>query len=196
MVGREAVPVAVDPLRLMREFVERCHGDRRHVEHVRLLALQLFDQLAETLERGSRVSGRSWRPPSLLHDVGQMVSYRKHHRHSFQLIMHAERLNLDPRQRLLVALISRYHRRRGPPRSTRSSPAWSRPTRPSCAGCRAFSGSPTGSTGAIRPPWRASRPRLPSLRLVVTAIPRLAGADLSLESHRPRAFRCARQVPR
>ena len=50
----------------------------------------------------------------LLHDVGQLVSYRKHHKHSFQLIIHAERLGLPPRERDLVALISRYHRRNGP----------------------------------------------------------------------------------
>src|SRR3970282_997690 len=52
----------------------------------------------------------------LLHDVGQVVSYRKHHRHSFQLILHAERLSFTARDRYLVALISRYHRRKGPSR--------------------------------------------------------------------------------
>jgi exopolyphosphatase/guanosine-5'-triphosphate,3'-diphosphate pyrophosphatase len=51
---------------------------------------------------------------SLLHDVGQLVSYPKHHRHSYSLITHAERLGLAPRERSLVALISRYHRRTGP----------------------------------------------------------------------------------
>ena len=35
----------------------------------------------------------------LLHDVGQLVSYRKHHKHSYQLIMHADRLGLAPRER-------------------------------------------------------------------------------------------------
>ncbi len=40
---------APDPLRLFREFAERCQCDRKHVEQVRTLALQLFDQLAEEL---------------------------------------------------------------------------------------------------------------------------------------------------
>ena len=39
---RSAAP---DPLRLFREFAERCQCDRKHVEQVRTLALQLFDQL-------------------------------------------------------------------------------------------------------------------------------------------------------
>ncbi len=50
---------------------------------------------------------------AMLHDVGQLVSFRKHHLHSYQLIMHADRLGLGARDRTLVALISRYHRKRG-----------------------------------------------------------------------------------
>jgi exopolyphosphatase/guanosine-5'-triphosphate,3'-diphosphate pyrophosphatase len=44
------------------------------------------------------------------------VSYPKHHKHSYSLITHAERLGLAPRDRGLVALVSRYHRRTGPRR--------------------------------------------------------------------------------
>jgi exopolyphosphatase/guanosine-5'-triphosphate,3'-diphosphate pyrophosphatase len=45
------------------------------------------------------------------------VSYKSHHRHSYQLIMHADRIGLGARDRSLVALVSRYHRRRGPKQS-------------------------------------------------------------------------------
>jgi exopolyphosphatase/guanosine-5'-triphosphate,3'-diphosphate pyrophosphatase len=83
------------------------------VEHVRLLALQLFDQLGETLGCGPEEQ-LLLEAASLLHDVGQLVSYPKHHKHSYSLITHAERLGLAPRDRELVALISRYHRRTGP----------------------------------------------------------------------------------
>lgn len=114
MVGVAPTPVS-DPLRLIREFVERCQSDRPHVEHVRTLALQLFDQLAEPL--GATAGERGvLEAAALLHDVGQLVSYRKHHKHSYQLIMHADRLNLSARDRALVALVSRYHRRKGPSR--------------------------------------------------------------------------------
>src|SRR5690606_22365125 len=50
MVGAQAAAAkSSDPLRPLREFVDRCRGDRRHVEQVRHLALSLFDQLAEPL---------------------------------------------------------------------------------------------------------------------------------------------------
>lgn len=114
MAGAEE-PVLRDPLRLFREFAERCQSDRRHVEHVRELALQLFDQLGGEL--GCAPEERLLlEAAGLLHDVGQLVSYRKHHKHSYQLITHAERLGLAPRERELVALISRYHRQSGPRR--------------------------------------------------------------------------------
>ena len=114
MAGAEE-PVVRDPLRLFREFAGRCQSDRRHVEHVRRLALQIFEQLGETLGCGPEEQ-LLLEAASLLHDVGQLVSYPKHHKHSYSLITHAERLGLAPRERLLVALISRYHRKTGPRR--------------------------------------------------------------------------------
>jgi exopolyphosphatase/guanosine-5'-triphosphate,3'-diphosphate pyrophosphatase len=182
MVGAEVVPIAVDPLRLIREFVERCHGDRRHVEHVRLLALQLFDQLAEVVEAGEEERSLL-EAASLLHDVGQMVSYRKHHLHSYQLIMHADRLNLDPRQRLLVALISRYHRRRGPRKKHEEfsglEPNDQQIVRRLSGILRIADGLDRGHTATVE----NVQTEITKSRLVVTAIPHLAGADLSLEIH-------------
>jgi exopolyphosphatase/guanosine-5'-triphosphate,3'-diphosphate pyrophosphatase len=144
--------------------------------------LQLFDQLASALEAGE--GERSLlEAASLLHDVGQMVSYRKHHRHSFQLIMHADRLNLDPHQRLLVALISRYHRRRGPRKKHEDfaalPPEDQAIVRRLSGILRVADGLDRGHTATVE----CVQTELTKSRLVVTAIPRLAGADLSLESH-------------
>jgi exopolyphosphatase/guanosine-5'-triphosphate,3'-diphosphate pyrophosphatase len=180
MIGVETLPVAADPLRLIREFVERCHGDRRHVEHVRLLSLQLFDQLAD--EVGADPAERSLlEAAALLHDVGQMVSYRKHHLHSYQLIMHAERLNLDPHQRMIVALVSRYHRRRGPRKKHEEFAALSQEdkllVRRLSGMLRIADGLDRGHTATVE----TIVTELNRHQLVITAIPRLAGADLSLE---------------
>ena len=112
MAGAEESAVR-DPLRLFREFAERCQSDRPHVEHVRRLALQLFEQLGATLGCAPQEQ-LLLEAAGLLHDVGQLVSYPKHHKHSYSLITHAERLGLNPRDREIVALVSRYHRRTGP----------------------------------------------------------------------------------
>jgi exopolyphosphatase/guanosine-5'-triphosphate,3'-diphosphate pyrophosphatase len=47
----------------------------------------------------------------MLHDVGVTISYDDHHKHSRYLIVSAELLGFDPRERALIAQIARYHRK-------------------------------------------------------------------------------------
>ncbi len=181
MVGAEAGPArSSDPMRAMREFVDRCRGDRRHVEQVRHLALSLFDQLGEAL--GCTEEERGWlETAALLHDVGQLVSYRRHHRHSYQLIMHAERLGLASRDRTLVALISRYHRKSGP---KRRHPEFAALEAEDQAIVRRLSGLLRVADGLDRG-HTASVERVTATlledRCVIRAYPRLRETDLSLE---------------
>ena len=180
MVGNRGPLAAADPLRAMRELVDRCQGDRRHVEHVRVLALALFDRLGEAL--GADPAERSLlEAASLLHDVGQVVSYRSHHRHSYQLIMHADRLSLAARDRTLVALISRYHRKNGPRRKdeefARLSNADQAVVRRLSGLLRVADGLDRGHTAAVA----QVATRLTRERLSIQATPRAPQTDLSIE---------------
>jgi exopolyphosphatase/guanosine-5'-triphosphate,3'-diphosphate pyrophosphatase len=118
---------------------------------------------------------------ALLHDVGQLVSYRKHHRHSYQLIMHAERLNLTPRDRLLVALISRYHRKSGPSRKHAEfaalPPEDQAIVRRLSGLLRVADGLDRGHTASVERVPVALEPET----LRISAVPRIAGTDLALE---------------
>ncbi|HEU4474021.1 MAG TPA: Ppx/GppA phosphatase family protein [Gemmatimonadales bacterium] len=173
-------PVVRDPLRLFREFAERCQSDRRHVEHVRLLALQLFDQLGETLGCGPEEQ-LLLEAAGLLHDVGQLVSYPKHHKHSYSLITHAERLGLAPRDRELVALVSRYHRRTGPrkkhPEFAALTPADQEVVRRLSAILRVADGLDRGHSAAVE----TVTAKLGADALVLTVAPESAQTDLGLE---------------
>src|SRR5262249_11840570 len=51
---------------------------------------------------------------ALVHEVGYLINYKKHHQHSYHLIVHGNLRGLTPKQRELVANIARYHRRAGP----------------------------------------------------------------------------------
>jgi exopolyphosphatase/guanosine-5'-triphosphate,3'-diphosphate pyrophosphatase len=51
---------------------------------------------------------------AMLHDVGMTISYDDHHKHSRYLIVSAELPGFDPRERALIAQISRYHRKGAP----------------------------------------------------------------------------------
>ncbi len=175
-----AAPAVTDRLKPLREFVDRCRGDRRHVEQVRELALSLQDQLAEAL--GAEPQDRWYlEAAALLHDVGQLVSYRRHHRHSYQLIMHAERLGLAAPDRVIVALASRYHRKAGPSRKHEEfaalDPADQDTVRRVSAVLRVADGLDRGHTASVN---RVTVTMVDD-RCVIRAYPRLGGADLSLE---------------
>ena len=179
MAGAEE-PVVRDPLRLFREFVERCQSDRRHVEHVRTLALQLFEQLGETLGCGPEEQ-LLLEAAGLLHDVGQLVSYPKHHKHSYSLITHAERLGLSPRDRELVALVSRYHRRTGPrkrhPEFAALPPDEQEIVRRLSGILRVADGLDRGHSAAVG----AVTSRLDAKALTLSVTPATRGTDLGLE---------------
>jgi exopolyphosphatase/guanosine-5'-triphosphate,3'-diphosphate pyrophosphatase len=90
--------------------------DEAHATQVARLALQLFDDLARLHELPAAA-----RPilevAALLHDVGNAVSYRNHHKHSAYLVQHADLPGLTDHERSLAALVARYHRRSAPDRS-------------------------------------------------------------------------------
>ncbi len=169
-----------EPLREAREFVERCQVDREHAEHVRALAVELFTQLQGHLGAGPE-ERRLLETAALLHDIGQMMSYRKHHKHSYQLIMHAERLNLAPSDRSLVALIARYHRKKGPRGKHEGFSALDRSeqavVRRLSGILRVADGLDRGHVGAVR----GLKTSLDQKRLVITASPARKSADIGLE---------------
>ena len=97
------------------EFGRRFAFDERHARHVAGLALQLYDA-AERLHRLPPGARRLLEAAALLHDVGHSVSPHRHHRHTFYLVANADLPGFADRERELVALVARYHRRSAPSR--------------------------------------------------------------------------------
>jgi exopolyphosphatase/guanosine-5'-triphosphate,3'-diphosphate pyrophosphatase len=89
---------------------ERFRMDERHAKQVARLALTLFDDLA-SLHRLPAATRPLLEIAALLHDVGNAVSYQRHHKHSYYLIQNADLPGLTERERELAARIARYHRR-------------------------------------------------------------------------------------
>ena len=167
-------------MRLAREFAERCQCDMRHVEQVRRLSLELFDRLAQPL--GAQPEERTLlEAAAVLHDVGQLVSYRKRNRHSYELIMHAERLSLSARERPLVAMIARYHRQELPSRKHPEYAALAREDRALvrrlAALLRIADGLDRGYTSVVD----KIRTRLTAKRLRIGLVPRNKRSNLALE---------------
>jgi exopolyphosphatase / guanosine-5'-triphosphate,3'-diphosphate pyrophosphatase len=90
-------------------------SDIAHVEHVAMLSLQMFNSLVGQGLFEPQPGEREllW-AASMLHDVGMTISYDDHHKHSRYLIVSAELPGFDPRERALIAQMSRYHRKGTP----------------------------------------------------------------------------------
>lgn len=115
MRSRASRAVRID--RSMIEAVEalgrRFQFDEPHGRQVARIALTLFDDL-----RKIHKVPNSARPflevAALLHDIGNAVSYNRHHRHTYYLISNADLPGLADREREIVACIARFHRRNLP----------------------------------------------------------------------------------
>lgn len=91
----------------------RYQFDEPHARHVARLALSLFDQLEELHGLGD-ADRRILLTAAVLHDIGQFISYRRHHKHSLYLIYNSDIPNISSSELPLVALVARYHRRAEP----------------------------------------------------------------------------------
>jgi exopolyphosphatase/guanosine-5'-triphosphate,3'-diphosphate pyrophosphatase len=89
--------------------------DEVHAAQVARVALSLFDDLAG-LHRLPASARPLLEAAALLHDVGSAVSYSKHHKHTFYLIANGDIPGFSDREREIVALVARYHRRSPPDR--------------------------------------------------------------------------------
>ena len=117
------VPTIADPgearARSVADFAARCHVEQPHSSHVQSLALVVFDALGERL--GCTPEDRdALADAALLHDAGYHISYERHHKHSYHLILHADLLGLSPTDQVVIANVARYHRGGAPKREHRN----------------------------------------------------------------------------
>jgi exopolyphosphatase / guanosine-5'-triphosphate,3'-diphosphate pyrophosphatase len=103
-----------DPRALRRAAVaglaRRCGSDIEHSQQVSLLALSLFDQ-TQALHQLDDSDREMLEYAALLHDIGQHVSRKGHHRHAAYLVDHAQLRGFAPAEIDFLAALVRHHRR-------------------------------------------------------------------------------------
>jgi exopolyphosphatase/guanosine-5'-triphosphate,3'-diphosphate pyrophosphatase len=95
---------------------EKYRWDAAHCRHVAALALRLFDQLRAEHGLGER-ERLLLEVASLLHDIGNYVNLRGHHKHTQYLLSVSDIFGLSQDDMAVVSNVARYHRRALPQKS-------------------------------------------------------------------------------
>jgi exopolyphosphatase/guanosine-5'-triphosphate,3'-diphosphate pyrophosphatase len=93
----------------VEQFAKACGTDLRHARQVARIASRLFDQLAEPLAIDA-ADRELIEHTAILANVGYLINFKQHHKHSYHLILNSELAGFERRELTLLANIARYHR--------------------------------------------------------------------------------------
>lgn len=104
---------SVDRDAAIDRFASTCGVDLAHVKHVAKLAGEIHAGLAGpfNLELRDRTLLEA---AARLQDVGYLINYEQHHKHSYYLILNSRLPGFQPQELELMANLARYHRGSGP----------------------------------------------------------------------------------
>jgi exopolyphosphatase/guanosine-5'-triphosphate,3'-diphosphate pyrophosphatase len=114
--------------RSVQHLAERCQFDEAHARQVVNLSLQLFDALQELHELPPSAR-EALEHAALLHDIGHLISYPGHHKHTYYLVKNGDLRGFSPLEIETIALVARYHRQGRPGRRHPSFAALPKPAR-------------------------------------------------------------------
>jgi exopolyphosphatase/guanosine-5'-triphosphate,3'-diphosphate pyrophosphatase len=108
-LGRNGAPAPHDREAAVLRFAGACGVDVRHGEQVARLAGSIFDQMKGAFampaeDRELLVTA------ARLQDVGYLINYEDHHKHSYHLILNSDLPGFRPQDLQMVASVARYHR--------------------------------------------------------------------------------------
>lgn len=107
-----------DSIGRLRRFtilnLARLYGyEGAHTDHVARLSLSMFDQLREIHGYGENEREYLW-AAAMLHDIGTVIDYYDHHKHSAYIILNAGLTVFDHRETVIIAWLCLNHRRGKP----------------------------------------------------------------------------------
>ena len=112
-IGGDADPFVSDMISSAEFLGEKYKSDREHSNNVTANSLRLFDELKDIHwipDRGRLLLQIA----AILHDIGQFVNNRQHHKHACYLIANSPLPGITPRELNVIAATARYHRRGKP----------------------------------------------------------------------------------
>lgn len=107
-------------------LARKYEADEKHGVHTATLARAIYQATRQQHQMGEKEQ-LLLEVASIVHDIGEFVASRGHHRHTYYLLVHSEVFGLSQMDLEVVANIARYHRR-GVPQS--DHPAYASLPRP------------------------------------------------------------------
>jgi exopolyphosphatase/guanosine-5'-triphosphate,3'-diphosphate pyrophosphatase len=111
--GRERSRLDREDRSLVEQFARRFGVDLGHARKVAQFSRDLFHAL-ETLHKLPPEFGRLLETAAYLRDVGHAISDTAHHKHSQYIVANADLASFTDLERLMVAMLCRYHRKSMP----------------------------------------------------------------------------------
>ena len=97
------------------QFAQSCGADWNHSSHVAALAREIFEKLREEFDMDAS-GARIIEVAAMLQDVGYLINYEQHHKHSYHLILNSHLPGFMRHDIELIANVARYHRGARPKR--------------------------------------------------------------------------------
>jgi exopolyphosphatase/guanosine-5'-triphosphate,3'-diphosphate pyrophosphatase len=112
--GLMPTPIPAEERRTaVEEFAKSCGVDLAHARQVAKIAGSLWEQLSGPL--GLNPEDRELiESAALVANVGYLINFEGHHKHSYHLIINSELAGFERRQLQLLANVARYHRASAP----------------------------------------------------------------------------------
>ena len=134
--GRELTMLNRDQRRVVEQMAGATDVQMSHARKVAELAHRLVRVPTAAASAVARLYGKLLEAAGYLHDIGHYVSDTSHHKHSYYLVANSDLPGFTDRERQMIALLCRYHRKSMPlpgiPHSRNSirtrgapSPCWS-----------------------------------------------------------------------
>ncbi len=110
------------------QLAQKYEADWQRNDHVAELALQMFDQ-TQKLHGYDEFERDLLKYAALLHDIGQFISFRKHHKNSRHIINRADPRGFTDEEVLLIGHLTRYHCKAAPTKRHKKFKRLSKPQR-------------------------------------------------------------------
>lgn len=83
---------------------------KKHSEEVRRLALIIFEEVNDKIKELSSKKRKMLEVSAILHDIGYSIQEKGHNKLSQKIILEEGLQDFDPRQKMIISCICRYHR--------------------------------------------------------------------------------------